>query len=145
MSIDRFQIDTLYGISNGGRAMANQEPIHSVAVAALEKIQILSSGSYNAAVDLRNSVIIVGSKWEIDKHEFEALKARADELVAHTREAVEAGQRLGVSVIQGLGQLVEENRENNRTTRIELGVAIVFGFLTLVMSILSLMAALGWI
>jgi hypothetical protein len=118
--------------------MTNQEPIHSGAIAALERIHILSSGSYNAAVDLRNSVIIVGSKWDIDKHEFEALKARADELVAHTREAVETGQRLGVSVIQGLGQLVEENRENNRTTRIELGVAIVFGFLSLVMSVLSL-------
>jgi len=100
--------------------MTNQEKAHTVALAELEKIQVLSSGSYNAAVSIKDALAA-----ELSAEVYERIKPQLQALVTNTSEIAERMPRIEELLRQSADENAEAVAKSRRISWIEIGIGIL--------------------
>jgi len=109
------------------------EKTYTEALEALEKITAVTSGSYSAAVDLKDTMVT-----KLPAEDYRRIEPEVQGVVTYGKKATEEIPVLAESMRQSLDLMVAEAAESSRIASRNLRVAIIVGVLTL-------MVALGWI
>lgn len=116
------------------------EKTYTEALEALEKITAVTSGSYSAAVDLKDTMVT-----KLPAEDYRRIEPEVQGVVTYGKKATEEIPVLAESMRQSLDLMVAEAAESSRIAARNLRVAIIVGVLSLVLGVLTLMVALGWI
>jgi len=132
--------EALLGFGRSGRVV---EEARTVALAELEKITAVTSGSYNAALDLRDTVAVVGPK--LGAEDYGRLEVEVQNLVTYGKKAFEEVQGIKESVTRSLDMLVAAAAGSKRTARRVLIVSILALTATTLAVIIAGLDTFGWI